>query len=86
MHEDEQHDHPAAPEPIERSFAEGIAERPRPADQRREPDFARGIARERDVSPKGRFSQGEEALPDTPEKRREGSFGDGFDDATGHTA
>jgi len=86
MHEREQHDHPAAPEQIERSFAEGIAERPRPAEQRREPDFARGLAHDRELSRKGRFSQGEEALPDTPEKRHEGSFADGFDEATGHDA
>jgi hypothetical protein len=40
-----------------------------------ESDFARGIA-ETDPHKHGRFSTGEEQLPDSPEKDREGSFGD----------
>jgi hypothetical protein len=41
----------------------------------REPDFARGIA-ETDPAKHGRFSTGEEQLPDSPEKEREGHFSD----------
>ena len=40
-----------------------------------ESDFARGLA-ETDPHKHGRFSTGEEDLPDTPDKDREGSFGD----------
>ncbi len=40
-----------------------------------ESDFARGIA-ETDPHKHGRFSTGEEQDPDSPEKKREGSFGD----------
>jgi hypothetical protein len=40
-----------------------------------ESDFARGLA-ETDPHKHGRFSTGEEQLPDSPEKEREGSFGD----------
>jgi hypothetical protein len=40
-----------------------------------ESDFARGTA-ETDPHKHGRFSTGEEELPDSPDKEREGSFGD----------
>ena len=40
-----------------------------------EPDFARGIA-ETDPEKHGRFSTGQEQLPDSPEKEREGRFSD----------
>jgi len=40
-----------------------------------EPDFARGAA-ETDPEKHGRFSTGEEELPDSPEKDAKGSFGD----------
>jgi hypothetical protein len=40
-----------------------------------ESDFARGLT-ETDPHKRGRFSTGEEELPETPDKHREGSFGD----------
>jgi hypothetical protein len=45
------------------------------AENEPESDFARGRA-ETDPHKHGRFSTGEEELPDTPEKDHEGSFGD----------
>jgi hypothetical protein len=56
----------------EPDFARGEAETD---PHEREPDFARGKA-ETDPRKRGRFSTGEEELPDSPEKEREGSFSD----------
>ena len=56
----------------EPDFARGEAETD---PHEREPDFARGIA-ETDPDKHGRFSTGEEQLPDSPEKDREGRFSD----------
>ena len=57
-------------------FARGEAETD---PHEREPDFARGAA-ETDPTKHGRFSTGEEELPDTPDKEREGHFSDTDDD------
>jgi hypothetical protein len=59
-------------EEIEPDYARGEAETD---PHEREPDFARGTA-ETDPHKHGRFSTGEEQLPDSPEKDHEGSFGD----------
>jgi hypothetical protein len=70
------HDDPnprrGAEEEHDPDFARGEAETD---PHEREPDFARGLA-ETDPKKRGRFSTGEEQLPDSPEKEREGHFSD----------
>jgi len=39
--------------------------------------FAEGEKTLPDVEPEGRFSEGQEELPDSPEKHKEGSFAEG---------
>jgi hypothetical protein len=67
-------EHPAKPEQSE-SFERGLRDKPDPSEEELRPDFARGI-RKGEPGEEGRFSEGEEALPDSPEKHEEGSFSD----------
>jgi dihydroflavonol-4-reductase len=61
-------EHPAKPEQKE-SFERGLRDKPVPPEEEElRPDFARGI-RKGEPGEEGRFSEGEEALPDSPEKR-----------------
>ncbi len=74
------------PEPDEqkkpdKGFATGYDREPDPPGERREPDYARGIddeESEHDQEP-GRFSEGQEELPDTPDKRVERRFSEGIE-------
>ena len=47
------------------------------------PDFARGVREgpESDVEERGRFSEGVEELPDTPEKTVERRFSEGLEES-----
>jgi hypothetical protein len=71
----ETHDDPARPEQTDESYATGADHKPDSPEEELEPDFARGLA-ETEPRKRGRFSTGEEQLADSPDKEREGSFGD----------
>ena len=60
-------------------FAEGYDQVPDTAEENQKPNFARGISHE-DVpgtEHEGRFSEGQEQLPETPEKDVERRFSEG---------
>jgi hypothetical protein len=78
MERDTGHTHPAQPEQPENGFAEGIEELP---NDEREPDFARGVRQgpEAELEHRGRFSEGIEEFPDSPDKLREGDFATGIE-------
>jgi hypothetical protein len=68
-------EHPAKPEQHD-SFEKGLDHKPDPPEENLDPDYARG-ARAGEPGEEGRFSEGAEALPDTPEKRVERRFSEG---------
>lgn len=70
----DRNEHPAKPEQSE-SFGRGIGDKPDPHEEDLKPDFARGL-RKGEPGEEGRFSEGEEELPDSPEKHEEGRFDD----------
>lgn len=73
-----EHEHPAAPEQVDEGFAEGQAQGPDTAHDAAEPDFARGMHEEpHDEETRGRFSEGQEEQPDSPEKTVERRFSEG---------
>jgi hypothetical protein len=78
MERDLEHTHPAQPDQPDHGFAEGAEEVPH---EERESDFARGVREgpEVEVEHKGRFSEGIEEFPDSPEKLREGDFATGIE-------
>jgi len=60
-------------------FAEGYDQVPDTAQENQKPNFARGVSHE-DVpgtEHQGRFSEGQEQLPETPEKDAERRFSEG---------
>ncbi len=78
MERDLEHTHPAQPDQPDHGFAEGTEAIP---NDERESDFARGQREgpEIELEHKGRFSEGAEELPDSPEKLREGDFATGIE-------
>ena len=78
MERDPKHTHPAQPEQPDHGFAEGIET---PPHDERESDFARGVREgpDAELEHKGRFSEGIEELPESPEKLREGNFARGVE-------
>ena len=74
---------PATPEQTEEGFETGFDQEPDRPEEKREPNFARGIADE--VAPgtehHGRFSEGQEDLPETPEKTVERRFSEGQEES-----
>ena len=78
MERDAEHTHPAQPDQPDHGFAEGAEEIPH---EERESDFARGVREgpEIEVEHKGRFSEGAEELPETPEKVVERRFSEGIE-------
>jgi hypothetical protein len=74
----EHHKHPAKPERGD-SFEKGVDRKPDPPEEDLEPDFARGV-REGEPGEEGRFSEGAEELPDSPEKHVEGRFSEGAEE------
>jgi hypothetical protein len=71
---------PAGPEQGDEGFATGYPdETPDPEEELVEPNFARGISEEPvpGTQHHGRFSEGEEELPDSPEKDIERRFSEG---------
>jgi hypothetical protein len=69
--------HPARPEQRD-SFEKGHDHKPDPPEENLAPDFARG-EREGEPGEQRRFSEGGEALPDTPEKDVERRFSEGIE-------
>ena len=78
-----EHKHPAAPEQTgpDEGFGEGAADGVKTPGEDLEPDYARGLRTgpEAEVEHKGRFSEGAEQLPDTPEKVVERRFSEGIE-------
>jgi hypothetical protein len=74
-------EHPARPEQTDEGFETGFDQERDTPEEQQEPNFARGIADE-DVpgtEKHGRFSEGQEELPDSPEKRVERRFSEGIE-------
>ena len=77
-----EHDHPARAEQSgDEGYEQGYDEHRDTPEEELEPNFARGIAHE--VPPgtehHGRFSEGQEQLPETPEKTVERRFSEGVE-------
>jgi hypothetical protein len=74
-----EHEHPARPEQPDEGFETGYDQERDTPEEQLEPNFARGISHE--VPPgtehHGRFSEGQEELPETPEKTVERRFSEG---------
>jgi hypothetical protein len=74
-------EHPADPEQVEEGFETGYDQRRDTPEEELEPNYARGISHE--VPPgtehHGRFSEGQEELPETPEKVVERRFSEGVE-------
>jgi hypothetical protein len=84
MEKNPEHKHPAQPDTPDSSFARGIEETPENSPEKNlESDFARGAREgpEAEVEHKGRFSEGAEQLPDTPEKVVERRFSEGIEES-----
>ena len=74
-------EHPARPEQVDEGFETGYDQERDTPEERLEPNYARGISKE-DVpgtEKRGRFSEGQEALPDSPEKQVERRFSEGVE-------
>jgi hypothetical protein len=74
-------DHPAGPSQPDDGFAEGADRKPDDADEKRMPDYARGVDAERDEGDlaEGRYSRGAEDAG-TEEASPEGTFATGADE------
>jgi hypothetical protein len=87
MERKNEHEHEARPEQPHEGFETGYHRGPEtPEEEReaeREPNFARGISREPEPGTEhhGRFSEGEEELPETPEKTVERRFSEGIEES-----
>ena len=77
----ESHDHPDTHEqPGEGGLETGAEHPPYTPPEEREPNFARGIGEyPPEAGKRGRFSEGEEELPDTPDKNVERRFSEGIE-------
>ena len=75
------HDGPARAEQTDEGYETGYDQERDTAEEQLEPNFARGIADEDapDTQHKGRFSEGQEDLPETPEKNVERRFSEGIE-------
>lgn len=73
------HDGPAQSEQTDEGFETGYDQERDTAEEQLEPNFARGIADEDapGADHKGRFSEGQEELPESPEKNVERRFSEG---------
>jgi hypothetical protein len=78
MERNPEHTHPAQPDQPDHGFAEGAEQ---VEHEERDSDFARGVREgpEVELEHKGRFSEGQEELPDSPDKHREGDFATGIE-------
>jgi hypothetical protein len=82
-----EHEHPASPEQPHEGFGTGFHHGPvtpeEELEEEREPNFARGIAHEGPPGTEhhGRFSEGQEELPETPEKTVERRFSEGSEES-----
>jgi hypothetical protein len=77
-----EHEHPARPEQTDdEGFATGVDQKPDLPEEEREPNYARGTAREGPPGTErhGRFSEGAEEQPDTPENEVERRFSEGVE-------
>ena len=74
-------DGPAQSEQTDEGFETGFDQDRDTAEEQLEPNFARGIADEDapDADHKGRFSEGQEELPETPDKTVERRFSEGIE-------
>jgi hypothetical protein len=73
-----EHDkHPAKPTQ-KKSFEKGLDDKEDRPEDNLEPDFARGV-REGEPDEEGRFSEGVEQVPDSPEKKVERRFSEGVE-------
>jgi hypothetical protein len=74
---------PASPEQTDEGFETGFDQAPDTEEEQREPNFARGIAHEEEPGTEhhGRFSEGQEDLPETPEKTVERRFSEGIEES-----
>jgi hypothetical protein len=85
--EEAERKHPARPEQEGDGYATGEAAEPKTPEEEleseREPNFARGIAKEGPpgTEHRGRFSEGEEELPETPDKTIERRFSEGIEES-----
>ena len=77
------HEHPAQPEQIDSGFEEGSDHKPDSPEEDLEPDFARGVRQgpESELESKGRFSEGQEELPETEDKVIERRFSEGQEES-----
>jgi hypothetical protein len=77
------HDHPAAPQQVEHGFEEGFDQKRDTPEEELEPNFARGIADESrpESHHVGRFSEGIEEHPDSPENTVERRFSEGIEES-----
>jgi hypothetical protein len=77
--EQAEHEHPARPEQPDTGFEEGFDQERDTAEEQLEPNFARGISHEDPPGTEhhGRFSEGHEEQPETPEKTVERRFSEG---------
>jgi len=75
------HDGPARSEQTDEGFETGYDQERDTAEEQLEPNFARGIADEDapGAEHRGRFSEGQEDLPETPEKNVERRFSEGIE-------
>jgi hypothetical protein len=78
-----EHKHPAKPEQTDEGFETGYEQERDSAEELVEPNFARGISEEAEPGTEhhGRFSEGEEELPDSPEKQVERRFSEGIEES-----
>jgi hypothetical protein len=82
-----EHEHPASPEQPHEGFGTGFHHGPETPEEEleeeREPNFARGIAHEGPPGTEhhGRFSEGQEKLPETPDKTVERRFSEGIEES-----
>jgi hypothetical protein len=72
-------DHPAAPEQIDHGFEEGFLRAPRSPETRRIGRFSTGVEQLTPSDRRGRFSDGGEQQPETPEKAAERRFSEGVE-------
>jgi hypothetical protein len=76
-----EHEHPARPEQADEGYETGYDQDRDTAEEQLEPNFARGISEEAPPGEErhGRFSEGAEELPDSPEKEVERRFSEGIE-------
>jgi hypothetical protein len=79
-----EHEHPARPvQPGDEGYEQGYDQQRDEPEEELEPNFARGIAHEDPpgTAHHGRFSEGQEQLPETPDKTVERRFSEGVEES-----